>query len=56
MHAVVMPNGDIKVYAAGAGSRAGHLLEFTRHDNDQSNSVIDITAQIGGGDLFTVQP
>lgn len=56
MHAVVMPNGDIKIYAAGAGDRAGHLMEFTRHDADQSNSVIDITAQIGGSDLFTVQP
>ena len=56
MHAVVMPNGDIKIYTAGMGSRAGHLLEFTRHDADQSNSVIDITAQIGGGDPFTVQP
>ena len=56
MHAVVMSNGDIKVYATGAGDRAGHLLEFTRHDADQTNSVIDITAQIGGGDPFTVQP
>ena len=56
MTAVVMPNGDIKVYAAGAGDRAGHLLEFTRHDADQSNSVIDITAEIGGADPYTVQP
>ena len=56
MNAVVMPNGDIKIYAAGAGDRAGHLLEFTRHDADQSNSVIDITAQIGGADLYVVQP
>ena len=56
MHAVVMPNGDIKLYAAGAGDRSGHLLEFTRHDGDQTNSVIDITAQIGGPDPFTVQP
>ena len=56
MHAVVMPNGDIKVYATGAGDRAGHLLEFTRHDADQTNSVIDITTQIGGSDPFTVQP
>lgn len=56
MHAVVTQNGDVKVYAAGAGDRAGHLLEFTRHQADQSNSVIDITAQIGGGDPYTVQP
>lgn len=56
MHAVVTPNGDIKVYAAGAGDRAGHLMEFTRHQADQSNSVIDITAQIGGPDPYVVQP
>jgi hypothetical protein len=56
MHAVVMPNGDIKVYAAGAGDRSGHLLEFTRSDVDQTNSVIDITAEIGTGDPYLVQP
>jgi hypothetical protein len=55
MNAIVLPNGDIKVYAAGAGDRAGHLLEFTRHDGEQSNSVIDITDQIGGPDPYTVQ-
>lgn len=55
MHAVVV-NGDIKIYAAGTGDRAGHLLEFTRKDGDQSNSVIDITAQIGGTDPYLVQP
>lgn len=53
MTAVVMPNGDIKVYAA---SPAGHLLEFTRHDADQSNSVIDITDEIGGTPLYLVAP
>ena len=56
MHAVVAQNGDIKIYTAGAGDRAGHLLEFTRHQGDQSDSVIDITAQIGGVVPFTVQP
>lgn len=53
MHAVVMPNGDIKIYAA---SPQGHLMEFTRHDGDQFNSVIDITAQIGGSAPFLVAP
>jgi hypothetical protein len=43
MSAVV--NGDtIKVYCI----RQNHLIEFTRKFSDQSNSVIDITAQIGG--------
>jgi len=55
-NAVVLPNGDIKIYAAGAGDRNNHLLEFTRKDGSQTNEVIDITAQIGGPDPYTVQP
>lgn len=56
MTAVLTADGHIKVYAAGAGSRAGHLLEFTRDPTSQANSVIDITAQIGGTDPYTVTP
>jgi hypothetical protein len=55
MNAIVMPNGTIRIYAA---SPTGHLLEFTRTGNpdDQSNSVIDITAQIGGANPPLVAP
>lgn len=58
MHAVVTPDGKIKVYAASTGN---HLLEFTRDPakappDGTQNSVIDITAQIGGAEPFTVQP
>lgn len=50
-------DGTIRVYCAGAGDRAGQLLEFTRWPADPTkNSVIDITAQIGGADPYTVQP
>lgn len=57
MHAVVLPSGEVAVYAIGAGSRAGQLLEFTRKPGDvagTSNSVIDVTDQIGGPDPYTV--
>jgi hypothetical protein len=48
------PSGVIKVYAA---SPTNHLLEFTRTPgNATSNSVIDITDQIGGTEPYTVEP
>lgn len=48
--------GDvIKIYCEGAGSRSGHLLEFTRSLSDPThNSIIDITLQIGTADLYTI--
>lgn len=53
MNAVVLADGTIKVYAA---SPQGHLLEFTRKEGDQSNSVIDITDEIGGPNPYLVAP
>lgn len=55
MTSVLLPNGKVAVYAIGAGSRAGQLLEFTRTPNGSDNSVIDITDQIGGPDPYTVE-
>lgn len=55
MPAVVTPDGKVKVYAVGAGSRAGQLLEFTRDPADPtSNSVISVTDQIADPDPYTV--
>lgn len=55
MPAVVTPDGKVKVYAVGAGTRAGQLLEFTRDPADpNANAVIDITAQIADPDPYTV--
>ena len=52
---VVTENGveKVKVYAA---SPQGHLLEFTRQPGTQTNSVIDITSEIGGASPYLVQP
>lgn len=55
MPAVVTPDGKVKVYAIGAGDRAGQLLEFTRDPADPAaNAVIDVTDQIGGADPYTI--
>jgi hypothetical protein len=55
MHAVTLPDGTVKVYAIGAGNRAGQLLEFTRTPSDPTrNAVIDVTDQVGGNDPYTV--
>jgi Domain of unknown function (DUF1906) len=49
------PQGLVLVYAMGAGSRAGQLLQFSRDPQDDTfNDVIDITDQIGGPDPYTV--
>jgi len=57
MNAVVLSNGEVKIYAADP---KGHLLEFTRTPGSQTNSVIDVTVQIGftanSGGPFLVQP
>lgn len=53
-----LPNGEVAIYAIGAGSRAGNLLEFIRKPGDQtgnSNTVLDVTYQIGGSDLYNIQ-
>lgn len=54
--AVVTPEGKVKVYMP---SPNGHLLEFTRDPSvptnvGSQNSVIDITAQIGGSPPYLV--
>lgn len=57
MFAVPLPNGEVAIYAIGAGDREGDLLEFTRKPGDvqgSSNSVLDITDQIGGPDPYKV--
>jgi hypothetical protein len=57
MNAVVLPNGQVKIYAADP---KGHLLEFTRTPGQQSNDVRDVTTQIGltanNGGPFLVAP
>lgn len=57
MFAVPLPNVEVAIYAIGAGDREGDLLEFTRKPGDvqgSSNSVLDITDQIGGPDPYKV--
>lgn len=56
--AVELSNGQIKIYAVGAGNADQHLLEFTRTPGSQSNDVRDISLQVGNqnnGGLFLVQ-
>lgn len=49
--ALTTPDGKVIVYAVGAGSRAGHLLEFHRDGTETSgNGVYDITEQIHNTD------
>jgi hypothetical protein len=57
MIALELANGKVVVYAEGAGTRAGQLLEFTRTPGDntgESNSVIDVTDQIGTAVPYTI--
>lgn len=53
MNAVVLADGTIKVYAV---SQAGHLIEYTRKEGDQSNSVIDVTDEIGSTNQILLSP
>jgi hypothetical protein len=57
MIAIELANGKVAIYAEGAGTRAGQLLEFTRTPGDNtggSNSVIDVTDQIGTAVPYTI--